>query len=65
MAPILTNGPPGPFPIEHPDLSFQNILINENFDVVAVLEWSLASTVAIEKFGHFQIPCSPRLPFLT
>jgi hypothetical protein len=37
-----------PFPLKHPDLSFQNILVDDNFCVVAVLDWSFASTVPPE-----------------
>jgi aminoglycoside phosphotransferase (APT) family kinase protein len=54
----------GPFPLKHPDLSFQNVLVDENFDVVAILDWSFASTVPTEEFGFFHMPASPRLPFI-
>lgn len=54
----------GPFILKHPDLSFQNILVNENFDVVAVLDWSFASVVTPEEFAYFHAPTSSRLPFI-
>jgi aminoglycoside phosphotransferase (APT) family kinase protein len=54
----------GPFPLKHPDLSFQNVLVDENFVVVAVLDWSFASTVPPEEFSYFHTPATPRLPFV-
>ena len=45
---IVDGSNTGPFPLKHPDLSFQNVLVDENFRVVAVLDWSFASTVPPE-----------------
>jgi len=54
----------GPFPLKHPDLSFQNILVDNEFRVVAVLDWSLSRTVPAHEFGHFHTPTTLRLPFI-
>lgn len=54
----------GPFLLKHPDLSFQNVLVNDNFNVVAVLDWSFASVVTPEEFGYFHTPTTSRLPFI-
>jgi hypothetical protein len=54
----------GPFLLKYPDLSFQNILVNDDFKVVAVLGWNFASIVTQGKFGYFLAPATSRLSFL-
>ena len=62
---VSDGSPQGPFVLKHPDLSFQNILVNDEFKVVAVLDWSFASVVPLEEFGYFHTPATSRLPFIT
>ena len=40
----------GPFPLYHRDLQYSNILLDDNFDITGVLDWSGARTVPVEQF---------------
>ncbi|KAJ5356303.1 hypothetical protein N7517_010912 [Penicillium concentricum] len=40
----------GPFPLCHLDLDYNNILVDEEFNITAVLDWSNTQTVPIERF---------------
>ncbi|KAL4944212.1 hypothetical protein BDV06DRAFT_112663 [Aspergillus oleicola] len=40
-----------PFPLCHLDLHFGNILVNENYKITGILDWSHAQTVPIERFA--------------
>lgn len=38
----------GPFPIYHPDLYYSNILVDDNYQILAVIDWEGACTVPWE-----------------
>ena len=40
----------GPFPLCHTDLHFNNILIDENFNITGIIDWSDSQTVPLESF---------------
>ena len=40
----------GPFPLCHTDLHFNNILVDENFNVTGIIDWSDSQTVPLESF---------------
>ncbi|KAJ3875342.1 hypothetical protein F5051DRAFT_471015 [Lentinula edodes] len=49
----LTFDPPvdkGLFPLQHPDLHRQNVLIDKNWNVAAIIDWSWCSTVPWQSF---------------
>ncbi|KAI0105193.1 hypothetical protein F4776DRAFT_647632 [Hypoxylon sp. NC0597] len=39
---------PGPFPIRHPDLFHNNVVVTESFDVLGIIDWGGAYTVPWE-----------------
>ncbi|KAL4956951.1 hypothetical protein BDW69DRAFT_181085 [Aspergillus filifer] len=41
----------GPFPLWHLDLHFRNILVDENYNITGILDWSHAQTVPVERFA--------------
>ncbi|KAJ5807847.1 hypothetical protein N7474_009116 [Penicillium riverlandense] len=41
----------GPFPLSHLDLHYGNILVDENYRITGILDWSCAQTVPIERFA--------------
>ncbi|KAJ5952249.1 uncharacterized protein N7479_010662 [Penicillium vulpinum] len=41
----------GPFPLCHLDLHFNNMLVDEDFNITAVLHWSNIQTVPMERFA--------------
>ncbi|KAJ3931981.1 MAG: hypothetical protein NXY57DRAFT_895031 [Lentinula lateritia] len=43
----------GPFPLQHPDLHRQNVLIDKDWNVVAIIDWSWCSTVPWQSFQPF------------
>jgi isoamyl acetate esterase len=50
----------GPFPLEHRDLHFNNILLDDDFNVTGVIDWSSAQTVPCESFyGGLELIVSP------
>ena len=53
----------GPFPFSHPDLHYNNILVDENYDITGIIDWSGAGTVPQELFaaipGFRPPPASP------
>lgn len=44
----------GPFPLHHPDLRLANILFDEDYNVVGIIDWSFTMTVPIEAFVNLQ-----------
>ena len=40
----------GPFPLYHRDFHYNNILVDDEFNITGVLDWSGARTVPIEQF---------------
>lgn len=40
----------GSFPLCHTDLHFNNILIDENFNITGIIDWSNSQTVPLERF---------------
>jgi hypothetical protein len=38
------------FPLAHPDFHARNILFDDNFNIVAILDWSYSHTIPIEEF---------------
>ncbi|KAJ3760602.1 hypothetical protein EV360DRAFT_68557 [Lentinula raphanica] len=43
----------GPFPLQHPDLHRQNVLIDRDWNIVAIIDWSWCSTVPWQSFQPF------------
>jgi Phosphotransferase enzyme family len=43
----------GPFPLEHPDWNDQNIMVDEDYRVVGVIDWENARTCPVESFRSF------------
>lgn len=41
----------GPFPLCHLDFHFNNMLVDEDFNITAVLDWSNVQTVPMERFA--------------
>jgi hypothetical protein len=46
----------GPFLLHHPDLSQSNIIVDEEFKIVGLVDWSWASTVPVQSFTMFRAP---------
>ncbi|KAM0415906.1 hypothetical protein ACHAPT_013117 [Fusarium lateritium] len=44
-------GPPGRYPIIHPDFQMQNILLNDEFEVVGVIDWEYAYSAPASVFA--------------
>jgi hypothetical protein len=40
----------GPFPLCHIDLHYKNILVDDEFNITGIIDWSDAQTVPIERF---------------
>lgn len=40
----------GPFPLCHTDLHFNNILIDDDYNITGIIDWSDAQTVPLERF---------------
>lgn len=38
----------GPFPIRHPDLFHNNVIVTKSFDVLGIIDWESASTMPWE-----------------
>ena len=47
---VIENFLHGPFPLCHTDLHFNNILIDENFNITGIIDWSDSQTVPLESF---------------
>ncbi|KAJ2906914.1 uncharacterized protein MKZ38_009777 [Zalerion maritima] len=43
----------GPFPLYHRDFHFKNILIDEDYSITGILDWSGAGTVPVEQFTTY------------
>ena len=41
----------GPFPLGHPDMHYNNILVDSAFNITAVLDWSDLTTVPVERLA--------------
>ena len=41
----------GPFPLSHPDLHYNNILVDANYNIRGIIDWSGATTVPQELFA--------------
>jgi hypothetical protein len=41
----------GPFPLCHLDLHFKNILVDGDYNITGIIDWSNAQTVPIERFA--------------
>jgi len=41
----------GPFPLSHPDLHYNNILVDENYNITGIIDWSGVTTVPQEVFA--------------
>lgn len=48
----------GPFPMINADFGLHNLLINDNGDVVAVIDWANSGTAPWESFAIFPLPIS-------
>lgn len=40
----------GPFPLHHPDLEFDNLLFDDEFNITAIIDWMHVGVVPIESF---------------
>lgn len=40
----------GPFPLCHVDLHYENILIDDDFNITGIIDWSHSQTVPLERF---------------
>jgi Phosphotransferase enzyme family len=52
------------FPLMHGDLSPGNIIVNDECDIVAIIDWSWSSTIPAEQFGVQSSPFSSALNFI-
>jgi isoamyl acetate esterase len=41
----------GPFPLSHPDLHYNNILVDEKYNITGIIDWSGVTTVPQEVFA--------------
>jgi isoamyl acetate esterase len=41
----------GPFPLKHPDFHYNNILLDDDFNITGILDWTGAQTVPCESFA--------------
>lgn len=48
LASSLSKYDNGPFPLYHPDFYQSNVIVDENFDVLGIIDWEGASTVPWE-----------------
>jgi hypothetical protein len=53
----------GPFLLHHPDLSQSNIIIDQEFKIVGLVDWSWACTVQVQSFTVFHAPTFSYLEF--
>lgn len=53
----------GPFLLHHPDLSQSNIIVDQEFKIVGLVDWSWASTVPLQSFTVFPAPASSYFEF--
>ena len=49
----------GPFPLYHPDFSLANIIVNDNYKILGVIDWEDASTVPWD-LVHSPFSLSPK-----
>lgn len=47
-ADVLTKRNHGPFPVCHRDFLHSNIIVNDNFEALAIIDWEHASTLPVE-----------------
>lgn len=48
----------GPFPICHGDFGHNNVVVNDDYDVLGVIDWEMAFTGPWEVFGNFPLTLS-------
>jgi hypothetical protein len=48
---IQTKSSAGPFPLSHPDLHYNNILVDEHYNITGIIDWSGVTTVPQEVFA--------------
>jgi aminoglycoside phosphotransferase (APT) family kinase protein len=48
---VLQGKKAGPFPLKHPDFHFNNILLDDDFNITGILDWTGAQTVPCESFA--------------
>jgi hypothetical protein len=48
---ITQNNIHGPFPLCHLDLHFNNILLDDNYNITGIIDWSEAQTVPLERYA--------------
>ena len=50
----------GPFPLHHPDLHYNNILVDTEYDIMGIIDWSGVMTAPQEYFTAFHgFRCPP------
>jgi hypothetical protein len=52
------------FPLMHGDLSPGNIIVNDECDIIAIIDWSWSSIIPSEQFGVQRAPFSSALNFI-
>ncbi|KAK3937910.1 kinase-like domain-containing protein, partial [Diplogelasinospora grovesii] len=50
----------GPFPLSHPDLHYGNIMVDDNFNVTGIIDWTNAHTAPVEAFATLDELMIPR-----
>ncbi|KAF2809235.1 uncharacterized protein BDZ99DRAFT_464016 [Mytilinidion resinicola] len=55
LAPKISARDSGPFPIHHPDFGTWNILVDDNFKVVGIIDWDAAFAAPWEAFAQFPL----------
>ncbi|KAF2489589.1 hypothetical protein BU16DRAFT_585838 [Lophium mytilinum] len=55
LAPKISARDSGPFPIHHPDLGTWNILVDDNFKLVGIIDWDAAFAAPWEVFAQFPL----------
>jgi len=54
----------GPFLLQHADLTPANIMVDDDFNITGILDWTWACTVPQQSFTVFHAPLSSRVNFL-
>jgi Phosphotransferase enzyme family len=45
---LMSATQPGPFPLQHQDLHQQNVIVDQDYNILAVIDWELAGTCPYE-----------------
>jgi hypothetical protein len=48
---VLREKMTGPFPLQHVDFQFNNILLDDDFNITGITDWTGAQTVPCESFA--------------